>query len=228
LLAPPGGAGESFKLYTIQPGDLLLGDRAYGVLPGIAYVVGCQGHVLVRFALSNLPLQDRRGRRFELLRHLRQLRGAALGDWRVRLSGPQGPLAGRVCAIRKNQAAAERARKQVLRQAQKQGVRPRAETLEAAGYTFVFTTLPRSALSAEGALEGYRGRWQIELVFKRLKSIIGLGHLHKTDQQSAVAWVHGKLFVAFLVETFLRYAESFFPWGYPLCPPTAAQPLSLA
>ena len=228
LIAPPGGAGESFRLYRIQPGDLLMGERAYGVPPGIAHVLKGQGHVLVRFALSNLPLEDARGRGFDLLGHLRQLRGAALGDWPVALPVKEGALAGRVCAIKKSQAAAERARKQVLRQGQKQGLRPRPETLEAAGYTFLFTTLPQSALSAENTLEGYRGRWQIELVFKRLKSIIGLGHLHKTDPQSAVSWLHGKLFVAFLLETCLRYAESFFPWGYPLRPPASAQPLPVA
>ena len=62
----------------------------------------------------------------------------------------------------------------------------------------------------------YRGRWQIELVFKRLKSILGLGHLRKVDQQSAVAWIHGKLLVAFLIEALIRHAETFFPWGYPV------------
>ena len=65
--------------------------------------------------------------------------------------------------------------------------------------------------------EGERcGRWQVELVFKRLKSLLALGHLRKTDDQSARAGIQGKLFVAFLLEALLRQGESFFPWGYPL------------
>jgi len=53
-------------------------------------------------------------------------------------------------------------------------------------------------------------------VFKRLKSLMALGHLRKTDDRSARAWIHGKLFVAFVLEALLRHGESFFPWGYPL------------
>ena len=61
-----------------------------------------------------------------------------------------------------------------------------------------------------------RLRWQIELVFKRMKSIMGMGHLPKADPNSSRAWLHGKLFVALLVERMIEAAKSFFPWGYPL------------
>jgi hypothetical protein len=59
-------------------------------------------------------------------------------------------------------------------------------------------------------MELYRGRWQIELVFKRLKSIIGIGALPKQDKTGAKAWLHGKIFVAFMIETFISLGESFF------------------
>ncbi|MDL2317451.1 hypothetical protein LJC59_10365, partial [Desulfovibrio sp. OttesenSCG-928-A18] len=58
--------------------------------------------------------------------------------------------------------------------------------------------------------------WQIELVFKRLKSLLGVGHLRKQDEDSSRAWLQGKLFVAMLLETFIRAGEAFFPWGYPI------------
>jgi len=64
----------------------------------------------------------------------------------------------------------------------------------------------------------YRGRWQVELAFKRLKSILGLGHLKKTDEEVAKAWLQGKLLVAFLIEALIASAERFFPWGYPWSP----------
>jgi Transposase DDE domain len=53
--------------------------------------------------------------------------------------------------------------------------------------------LAPSALSATHALELYRGRWQIELVFKQLKSILSLGYLRKVDPDSARSWLEGKL-----------------------------------
>jgi hypothetical protein len=64
-------------------------------------------------------------------------------------------------------------------------------------------------------------RWQIELVFKRMKSILGLGHLSKKDPLSAQAWLEGKLFVGLLIELMVDAAGSFFPWGYSMA--TAAE-----
>ena len=58
------------------------------------------------------------------------------------------------------------------------------ESWEAAQYFFVWTTLGRS-FAALPVLELYRLRWQIELAFKRMKSIMGLGHLPKKDPASA-------------------------------------------
>jgi Transposase DDE domain len=76
--------------------------------------------------------------------------------------------------------------------------------------------LPDAAFDAASILQIYRLRWQIELVFKRMKSIMGLGQLPKKDSASSRAWLHGKLFVALLVERVVEAAKSFSPWGYPL------------
>lgn len=222
------GNGETFARFSVRPGDLFLGDRVYGVRPGIFHVVHGGGDVLVRFAMSNLPLQTSNGRGFDLLRHLRTLRGTRMGNWPVCVQWENEIIEGRVCALKKSRQATERAQQQIRRESQKSGSTPRPETLEAAAYHFVFTTVGQKALCATNVLEMYRGRWQIELVFKRLKSILALGHLRKTDPQAGLAWIEGKLFVAFLVESLIRYAEAFFPWGYPLCETPATEPMSLA
>jgi len=94
------------------------------------------------------------------------------------------------------------------------------QTLEAAGYTFVFTTLGAD-VEAACVLEMYRGRWQIEIAVKRLKSLMQLGHLKKTDPEGAQAWLQGKLLVSLLVEALVAAAERFSPWGYPLREPEA-------
>jgi len=69
-------------------------------------------------------------------------------------------------------------------------------------------------LSAGEVLELYRARWQIELVFKQLKSLAGLGHLKKHDSQAARAWLQGKLLVALLIDALRVASEAFSPWGY--------------
>lgn len=218
-LAKGRGNGEGFGRFAVEPGDLFLGDRAYALAPGVAGVVEAGGHVLARFVWSNLPLRDPAGGAFGLFERLRALRGASLGDWPAVFEHEGRAVAGRVCAIKRSRQAAERARERARRRSQRHGAEIRAETLEAAGYVFVFTTADAKRLGAGRALEFYRGRWQVELAFKRLKSIMGVGSLRKTDPDSSRAWIHGKLLVAFLVEALKTAAESFSPWGYPLRPP---------
>ncbi len=89
----------------------------------------------------------------------------------------------------------------------------RPETLEAAEYVLIFTTLS-DAIGAQQVMELYRLRWQIELEFKRLKSLIQLGHLKKHDARAARSWLQGKLLVAFLIARLIAHAERVSPWGY--------------
>jgi hypothetical protein len=210
------GNGETFSRFPVHPGDLFLGDRAYGVERGIRHVVHGQADVLVRFGWNNLPLWKGPKKRFNLFTHLRTLHSTAIGDWPVFVKDDEGMIAGRVCAVRKSRQAIEESHKRIRRKSQKYGSKILPETLEASEYIFVFTTVNASLIPPACILEFYRERWQVELVFKRLKSLMALGHLRKTDDQSARAWIHGKLFVAFVLEVLLRHGESFFPWGYPL------------
>ena len=95
--------------------------------------------------------------------------------------------------------------------------------MEFAKYVIVFTTFPTAEFTDADVLEWYRTRWQVELVFKRFKSLAQLGHLPKRDDESAKAWLYGKLFVALLVEKLISHARTTSPWGYRLAAETATQ-----
>ena len=207
--------GESFKIFSVNVGDVFVADRGYAHRTAIRYVVDGGGDVLVRLNLNNIPLLNEDGSPFALLEHLRTLTGNQLGDWNVCTNAEDTLIPGRVCAIKKSKEATEKAQRKVIAESKKKGHEPQPETIESAGYIFVFTT--NRSLTTTAVLEMYRGRWQIELVFKRLKSIMGLGHLKKSDLEGAKAWIHGKLFVAFLIEALIRAGENFSPWGYPIC-----------
>lgn len=213
--------GEDFQRYDVSPGDLLIGDRGYCKRPGITHVLKSDGHVLVRFHSSNLPLVNKNGNLFSPIEHLRLLKAGDCGDWDVYFQSPcsKGLQKGRLCAIKKTEEAAELAKKKLRTKASRQQRTLLPETLEHAEYVSVFTTVNRHCLKARDVLELYRDRWQIELCFKRLKSIIGVGHLPKHNEESCIAWLYGKMLVAMLVERLYLEAESFSPWGYPIaCP----------
>ncbi len=209
--------GESFTNYSVRPQDLLVGDRAYCKTRGILHVADQGADVLVRFHSTALPLFNYRGQRIKILNKLRTLKGTAVGDWNVYLFKDNGEkVKARICAIKKSQEAIEKARKAILRAASKKQHKVRPETLKYAEYVIIFTTVNRHRLKKVDVMELYRARWQVELSFKRLKGIMDLGHLHKSDPESCKAWLYGKMFIALLVERIFKEAESFSPWGYPL------------
>lgn len=205
--------GESLERFSIAPGDIVLGDRAYAYRGQIAYVVGQGANVVVRTGLTNLPTYDNQGRPFDLLAHVRRLRNGEVGDWDVWFEHEGTVVKGRICAVRKSLAARKAARARCLRESGKKGRTVKPETLEAAEYVMVFTTL-HHGFSAETVMEIYRCRWQVELAFKRLKSLLGLGNLKKFDPEAAKAWLHGKLLVAGLIQALISAGSAFSPWGF--------------
>ncbi len=212
------GTGESFKQFPIQNNDYILADRGYSTTSGIAYVVTKGAHVTVRINTASLPLQTLEGTPFELLKKISGIKDAhTLGSWSaiVYEKGSE-KVQGRICAIRKSEEAITIAHKKLKRNASKKGSKLQPETLEYAKYVILFTTFPESNFSAKEVLEWYRLRWQVELVFKRFKSLAQLGHLPKYDDDSSKAWLYGKLLVALLAEKLAHYASFFSPWGYSL------------
>jgi hypothetical protein len=122
-------------------------------------------------------------RRISLLPRLRTLsKVGQFGEWRVVLHGQGSAFAGRLCAVRKSDCAVQQAHRRLQRKANKKQMITRPATLEFAKYIIVFTT--RSGGSTADVLRLYRMRWQIELVFKRLKSLAQLGHVPKHDDRS--------------------------------------------
>ena len=207
--------GESFRRVPIRAGDILLGDRVYASPPGVKHVVGAGGDVVVRLNRQSLPLYNRHGRRMELLPWLRRLPAADPREgvaWVRYGSGER--TRGRLIALRQSAEVTRWTRQRVQRRAQRNQQELSAEALEFAEYFMLWTSLPER-VAATQILQLYRLRWQIELVFKRMKSILGLGHLPKKDPRSAQAWLEGKLFVGLLIERMIA-AVSFFPLGIQL------------
>jgi len=204
--------GESLTRYEVKPGDVLMADRGLAHRRGIRHVVSHGGDVIVRMNMSNVPLEDEQGRELQLLRRMRKLKVGQAGDWRAWIRDEQGLIAVRACALKKSAAQTRKAQDKVRQEAAKDKRIAQPQTLEAAGYVIVLSTLMQPA--GETLLELYRCRWQVELAFKRLKSLLQLGHLKKTDPQGAKAWLQGKLLIASLIETLIAVGERFSPWGY--------------
>jgi hypothetical protein len=210
--------GESLLNFPVVPGDLLIGDRMYGTLNGFWHVRNSGGDFIVRIRSKAFPLYvPGSERKIDLLARLRKLRIGEAREWLVEARSPDHkPMLLRVCAIRKSREAAEASVRRRLEQARVKQQSVSAKALEWQRYVVSATSVDSERLSAEQVLQCYRIRWQSEIAFKRLKSIMGLGHLPKVDTESARAWLHGKILAALLVQTIVDEGRLFSPWGYPL------------
>lgn len=208
--------GETYRRIPVQAGDLLLADRGYSNAAGVRAVLQGQGDVLVRWNSFSFPLQTMDGKPFEALKELNKLPKRGCREWNVCFTQEGHRYSGRLCAIRKGAVATARAQKKLRSQARKKQKQVNEEALELAGFILVFTTVSQKVLSTHEVLELYRVRWQIELRFKHLKSLLGLGCLPKYDEQSCRSWIQAKLLCGLLIERLMREAKFFFPWGYRL------------
>lgn len=211
------GNGESLSHYTIKEGDCLIADRGFSHLSGIEHVRRAGGHVIVRLQDQNTPLEHEDGGAVDLLPWLRALKApgqiASQRVW-LRAPTPGAPrVEARICAVRKSVEASALAQRKTRHRARRKGQQIKAATVELSSWVVVLTTVEASHLGDAQVLDWYRVRWQIELAFKRLKSLADVGHLPKRDAASSRAWVYGKLLIALLTEKMQRHAAAISPWG---------------
>lgn len=208
--------GESLSRFQIGAREVLIGDRGYAHRRGLWSVRQAGGDFLVRLNWQNLPLQTPEGERFDLLREARSLSEGQVGEFAVQTveTRKEPAMAAQVIILRKSEEAAEQAREKIRKEARKKGRSVDPRTLEAAGYIFLLTSLPTDQLKAAEVLELYRFRWQVELAFKRLKSLWDFGSVPAKDPDLARTYIYAKLLIAVLVEDLTQEAlRATPPWG---------------
>ena len=221
-----GHGGEKLARFCFHPGELAIADRGYSSRAGVAHVLDAGAEVLVRWHPHKFPLEDRRGRAWDALAWLRKLPKQTAGEHLVFFTHQGRRRSLRLCAVRKSRLAAQRACQKAERKAKHQGDQIAPETLEYAQFVLILCSPAPSELSTAQVLELYRGRWQVELAFKRLKTLLDAGHVPKSNDASARAWMQAKVLTALLLERILWEGEFLSPWGYLLERGERAQPVA--
>lgn len=180
-LTGPRG-GEHLKRHnSFGEGDLILGDRGYGYNTNFHYALSSGARILIRFNFDTVTLFDLSGQRL-------------MGEQ----ANPLVPQTGTVelQVSMKNWSSPLRAI----------GCRnPKGDVV------WLLTDLSPEELPTSNARDVYRKRWQVELYFKRLKSLIDLDELPTRDGPSARAWIWAKLLLSSLAV--LMAHERFSPFG---------------
>ena len=196
---------ERLTRFNWQAGDLGLGDRGYARPGDFAPVLAAGAHLVVRTGWNSLRLLAPNGQPFNVFTALATLKaGAANHPVLLDTHDPARPLVSlRLIIGALPPDKAEAARKKVMARAIKAGKRVDPRSLQAAGFVLLLTSLPDD-YAAQSILDLYRLRWQIELLFKRFKSLLGLGDLPAKKGNLARSWIFGKLILALLVERAAR------------------------
>jgi len=193
--------GELIDRAAVVPGEIRVGDRAFLQPDRIAKVLARGADVVVRAGWNNARWLDRQENRLDLIAVLKKERGKGLIDQPIWIKGSaKNPIALRLVAIRKPKPARDRSIEKLKRHARDKGRNLRPETLIAAEWVIIVTSLDRDEYPISAISDLYRLRWRIEIAFKHLKSGVGLAGPPGEDPRSARAHILCRLLLALLTE----------------------------
>jgi IS4 transposase len=196
--------GENLERHPFGPGDIVLGDRGYAHARGVAALVNSGAQVIVRFSPYSIRLCDQQGKVLALKNQANKLPPTGTRQWELLLPipPPKETKSKKSWALSKAVAWLP--------------VRVVAARTRNGGAIWVMTTLAAELVSDVDVLELYRLRWQVELAFKRLKSLLNLDKIPSRDGPTSRSWILARLLAAALAEKLLDRTSTLSPWGYKL------------
>jgi Transposase DDE domain len=176
----------------------VLADRGYARARNLAQVKEDGGDFIVRTGWNSLAWKHPDGSELDLFATLRAQKRQT-SEVRVGINdGKKKRLDVRLVIWRKSPEQAQTEQERLLKNAKKRGTTVDPRSLEAASYVMILTSLPVDVFPASDVLAIYRFRWQLELAFKRMKSLADLDELAAKKPQLAQAWIYARL-IAFLL-----------------------------
>jgi hypothetical protein len=215
---------EGFAHVLLRSGDIVVGDGAYSRAKQLLAVAKAGAFSLVRYSAAHLPLYAPQAPawtaqyRLDVPTWLRSLR-PGLFERQAMVVEQEEQVPVRLLALVLPEEQAEALRRQKQRQARAKGRTLSADALFLAGFVLLLTTLPAQSWSPERLLELYRARWQVEVLFKRIKQVLSLHILPAQTPQGAQAMICALLVGWLLIEEGLESLRWQMSEGEPVdCP----------
>ena len=195
---------SNFEL--VGAGDIMMGDRIYGSITGMEYARERGADYVLRLRAGAFNLYNEEWEKQELLPWLSPLAEYEMASRVCYYKTKAGYTPVRICAMRKDAESERAGLRRLKKESQrKHGGRAVSEMQsEYNKYIIVATSLEEAEVATGRILELYRMRWQIELAFKRLKSLFHYGDIPVKLDKSAKAWFYGKLLLSALTETLVN------------------------
>jgi len=199
--------GEHLDHYQLDEGDVVLIDRGYNQPKTLMPFLDRGGEIVLRYNAHSMNLYEvdttacGEAGQEPLLKvdwesRLKTLNGQP-GYFPVYLCQGQQRIPMYLHAMPLPPAQAAKARRQAQQRAKNKSKQARERTLFLSEWVLVLTSVPPALLDTEAVTALYRVRWQVEIVIKRLKSLLQVDELRaKKDSSLADLYLHGKLLYA--------------------------------
>jgi hypothetical protein len=208
LVLTDASTAEGLSCVAVSPGDVIVADRGYARVRNFAHLQALGSDFITRIGWRSVKLFDAQGQPFNPLAALPPT-GVAVVEHAVHIGRVATPARLVIQRIPAEKIARQHAR--LRRKASKHGHQTDPRTTLAAGYLMLLTSLPAALCPPEQVAALYRLRWQIELAFKRLKSLGGFGDLPAADPALARSWLLAQLIVTVLSEDLAQQVLDFPP-----------------
>jgi hypothetical protein len=189
----------------IRTNDIVIGDRIYGTLPGIAYLMSRHAYYVLRIRAGCFSIYDRNNEKIDLLEQFSGLQEGETAEITGYCKINDRYEQVRFCALRKDMDSERKGLKRLVKENQrKQGGKPVTELQQGYNKYIIVATSLGDEITAAQVLDLYRARWQIEIAFKRLKSIFCYNEMPARLSENIRTWFYGKLLLAALCETLVN------------------------
>lgn len=198
--------GEGYGRYRVSAPEVILGDRAYATARGLWAMQSAKAYVVARMNPHSIRVCDETGKRISLRSKEKGVPKVGGVEFNILVPVPpekttkshkSWPLARAIAWIPARAVAARTRLGEVI---------------------WLLTTLSADQASPHELMQLYRLRWQIELFFKRLKSLLHLDALPSRQGPTAKSWMLARFLAAALAQELVQPAGPLSPWGYELRP----------
>jgi hypothetical protein len=212
-----GHGAEAIDRGAPVAGEIRIGDRNYATAPSLhrfRQQSAGQADFIVRVRWNGFSLHRMDGRDFDLIEHLGTLPNDTVPHEvmaQAKVGPVEPPLPLRLIIQRKSPEATEATRKKLLSEASRKQKTLDPRSLVAAEFMILGTSLPVEGYPAAEILAVYRLRWQIELAFKRLKSLLHIDKLPTYTENASRSWLDAHLIMALLCDDLSQAVLESFP-----------------
>ena len=185
--------------YHVQAKDLLLIDLGYFCLETFHDIDAKGAFFLSRFLVGTKLFDAKTGAEIELSRRLKSLSGNAYQFSVIMGCKKSTRVHCRLVCLRISEQLANERRRRLKKEARKKGRTPSQLHLALCDWILMVTNIPESWLAAEMVRPFYSLRWQIELLFKQIKTVLCIHHTNTANIHRLRCEVYGKLIMAVFI-----------------------------